>query len=72
MTWTPEKTMEMLKGNSVFTVALVPGAKNITAPSDANKGHRVSDISADDIPSLGKGGVAGQKEQGSNNEKAKP
>ena len=60
---------EALQGNSVPTVGKVPGAKDTTDPSDADKGHAVDEMSTTNIPNLGNGGNAGSVEQGSNNEK---
>ena len=65
-----ESFMEALKGNSVPTVDKVPGAKDITDMSDANKGHEIKEMSTSKIPHLGNGGAKQKIEQGNNNEKA--
>jgi hypothetical protein len=59
---------EAIKANSIPTVAPIPGAKDISSESDANKGHAVSEMSLDKIPELGNGGKEKKIEQGSNNE----
>jgi hypothetical protein len=62
---------EMIQGNSVPTVAPVPGAENTTDPSDADKGHAIDEMSTSKIPYLGNGGKPGSVvEQRSNNENA--
>jgi hypothetical protein len=55
--------IETLKGNSVPTVAKVPGAIDITDPSDANKGHAIEEMSTSKIPNLGNGGTKRSVEQ---------
>lgn len=62
---------EEIKGNSVPTVAPVPGAENTTDPADADKGHAINEMSTSKIPNLGNGGTPGKIEEGCNNE-AKP
>jgi hypothetical protein len=57
-------------GNSVPTVAPVPGSENLLDPSDANEGHAIEEMSTTGIPNLGNGGDAKTIEQGSNNEKS--
>ena len=64
----PQKALEMLRGNSVPSVALTPNAKNITDPADASKGHAVVKMSTRVLPNLGNGGEARKVEQGNNNE----
>jgi len=56
-------------GNSVPTVAPIPGSENISDPSDANKGHAIEEMSTSGIPHLGNGGNSQVIEQGRNNEK---
>jgi RHS repeat-associated protein len=60
--------VEAAKGNSVPGVGKVPGAKDTTDPSDATKGHAVSEMSTTNIPELGNGGNKRSGEQGINNE----
>jgi RHS repeat-associated protein len=54
-------------GNSVPTVAPVPGSTDITDVSDADKGHAINEMSTTGIPNLGNGGDEKCIEQGSNN-----
>lgn len=60
---------EMMNGNSVPTVAAVPGAENASTDADEDKGHAVNEMSTERIPPVGNAGTSTQKpiEQGSNN-----
>jgi len=57
-------------GNSVQTVAPVPGSTPLPDIADSDKGHAIKEISSSGIPKLGNGGDENCIEQGSNNENA--
>jgi len=60
-------TIQALQGNSVPSVAPIPGAVDTTDPSDADKGHAVNQMSTSRIPNLNNGGKSKSVEQGNNN-----
>ena len=61
--------IEMVQGNSVPTVAAIPGADDTSTDADRSKGHSVSRMSIKGIPKLGNGGDDDSVEQGNNNER---
>jgi len=64
-----KSTKQLLRGNSVPTVAPVKGAENTTSESDENEGHAVKNMSVDGVPAVGGAGTSTQKpiEEGNNN-----